>query len=182
MNIPIRLAPSGPVVATMGAGAQLRLVEATTTSINANTIPTVPAVLGNPIGSATFGPLILTKPAPTNNYRATVVADVYNPTTNVLAQVELYLDVSKDGINWTQAASNSHQVGFGGSRQIRLDMSMRAGSALAVAANDATLQLRCRIGASANGGNVLLVGPTTPGGDPLSAGAVDMQLMELVGA
>lgn len=182
MNIPLRVPPSGPVIATLGTGALLRLVEATTTSINANTIPTVPAVIGNPIGSATFPPLSMQHPDPAKNYRATVVCDVYNPTTNVLAQVELYIDTSRDaGATWQEQASNSHQVGFGGSRQIRLDLPMRPGSTFPVQAGDAAVQVRCRIGASANGGVVLLQGPTTPGGDTAGVGAVDFQFQEMLG-
>jgi hypothetical protein len=166
----------------MATGARLRLVEATTTSINANTIPTVPAVIGNPIGSATFPPLALQHPDPAKNYRATVVCDVYNPTTNVAAQVELYLDTSQDaGATWQEQASNSHIVGFSTSRQIRLDLPMRPGSSFPVAAGAAALQLRCRIGASTNGGNVVLYGPLTPGGDTAGVGCVDLQFEELLG-
>lgn len=180
----VRLAPSGPVIAnalggpfTPGAGARLRLVEATTTC-GTNPIPTVPAIIGNPIGTDGFA-LIIPSPKQALNYRATAVCDVRNPTTNVTHQVQLYWDTSPDGVTWTNQSSNSHQVDAATTRQIRHDMPLLAGGAYGVAANAAALYARCRIGASAGGGVVLLVSEVAPGADAItSKGSIDLQLEE----
>ena len=181
----IRVPPSGPFILNgqgvnlvFGIGARLRLTEATVTCGAGNTIPTVPAIVGNVIGSGTFG-VSLANPDPGLRYRATIVADVYNPTTNVLGSCELYWDASRDGAtNWVEVASNSHSIGFSGTRQVRLDLPMQLGAALGVVAGDAVLALRCRIGANSNGGVVVLQSPVTPGGDVKGVGAIDAQMEE----
>lgn len=191
-NPALRLPPSGPVFkngngvpVVMGPGAMLRLVEARTTCSAGNVIPTVPDVIGNPIGTAGFL-LAFDKPSPGLQYRATLKCDVLNPTTNAAAAVELYLEYSADGATgWTLAASNSHVVGAGpvatsAGRHIEIDMPLGFGSALGVVAGQANLFLRARIGASVLGGQVQLVSPVTPGGNPGSVGAVDMTFSEHV--
>lgn len=192
MTQAVRLSPSGPVITSVtgvgylpGHGAQLRLAEATCTSQTSNVVPTVPAVLGPVIGTPANSPGVsLAAPNPALFYRATVICDVQNVSTNVDAQVELYFDTSPDGATWTEVASNSHVVKGAGpagtARQIRLDLPMQSGANIGVVAGQANLFLRTRIGASTGGGTTTsLIGPSTPGGDTKGVGCVDVQLQEL---
>lgn len=175
-NKPIRLSPSGPNLNNAGGapfapgpGARLRLVEAQTTITGTLTIPTAPTTIAQQLGLTTFF-LQLTQPDPNLEYRADILLDVVNPTTNVSAQVELYLDTSTDGATWLEVASNAHVVGFSGARQIRLDKKLTAGSAIGVGVGQPNLYVRARIGASINGGVVVVSTPGTPGGDPGTPG------------
>lgn len=191
MTAALRISPSGPVVGNAvgvgylpGKGARLRLAEATCTSQTSNTVPTVPAVLGPVIGNPVNSPGVsLALPNPGLNYRATVICDVKNASTNVDAQVELYFYTSPDAVTWTEVASNSHTVSGAGpagtSRQIRLDMPLQPGSNIGIVAGQPQVFLQARIGASTGGGSLVsLIGPATPGGDVKGVGAVDVQLEE----
>jgi len=182
----IRLSPSGPVLANgagagfnPGTGARLRLNEAQTTVGNSNVIPTAPTPIGNALGS-TFIECVMPLPDPGLEYRATVVCDVENPSTNVAGQVELYVETSVDGgTTWSEQASNSHRVNSTEvapavplARTVRLDMPLTFGSTLGVTAGTTALLMRCKIGASSGGNVLLLSSPVTPGGDLKSKGTV----------
>lgn len=184
MNAALRLSPSGPVITNVvgaplkfGSGARLRLVESTSTCGAGNTIPTVPAILANPIGTGTVS-ASLVGPSPGLAYRATVLCDVMNPTTNVTQQVELYIDTSPDGVTWTERASNSHVVAAGTARMIRLDLPLSSGASNGVTAGDGSLNFRCRIGASTGGGSAVVSAPVTPGAPAGSSKGTILQTFE----
>lgn len=172
---PIRLSPSGPIVDNdagapfaPGPGARLRLTEATSTSVSTNVIPTVPAELNSTIGVPGFELLFANANADLQ-YRATVLCDVTNPTTNQSHSIELYLDSGPTNVGpWTEVAKNQHTLAAATSRQIRLDMPIKSGHANGMANGQTTLWIRARIGAS-SGGAVSLVS----GGNAVSAGATN---------
>jgi len=184
MNLPIRLSPSGPILANEngapfvpGPGARLRLVEAYGTC-GSNPIPTVPAVIGDPIGQPGFE-LHIDAPKQLLQYRATAVCEVRNPTTNETQSVQLYWDTSIDAVTWVNQSSNTHQVEAGTTRLIRHDLPLLAGAAYGVTTNAARLYARCRIGAADGGGSVSLVSEIAPGASgPTSKGTIDLQLEE----
>src|ERR1700749_2812495 len=106
MNTAIRLSPSGPVITNgtpqgpfqPGNGARLRLAEATSTiSATGNTIPTAPAVIGFTLGANPAIVPALSAPNDGLFYRATVSCDVSNPSTNVIGEVQLYIETRVDG-------------------------------------------------------------------------------------
>ena len=196
---PIRLAPSGPILGNAqgapyipGAGARLRLVEQgflVPTAAAANVIPTAPAVLGGAgIGVGNGQLLILAVPNPALSYRATILCDVSNPSTNVLGEVQLYIEVSTDGgVTYVERASNTHLVNSPEvapaaplARQIRLDLQLTGGLALGVPASGAApaMFVRAKIGASSGGGTVTVLSLATPGGDLKSVGTALFQLEE----
>jgi hypothetical protein len=190
-NGAVRLAPSGPIVTnpnggtfTPGTGARLRLAEATCTSSAGNTVPTVPAVIAPALTSAAGAPIpVLPLPSPKLNYRATLVCEVKNASTNATSQVELYLDVSADGVTYVNVASNTHEVlpqnsaAPGQARLIRIDLPLSTGTAIGVVAGQPNLFLRGRIGASVGGGaNVSLTGAVV---DAKTFGTCDVILEEL---
>lgn len=185
MTQAIRLSPSGPVIANAGGGpfapgpgASLRLVEAQCTIGGSLAIPTVPVAIGPTLGAVGFFD-VLAGPNPALNYRASVLLDVFNGTTNASASVELYLDSSTDGVTFTELASNTHLVAQNGGRQIRLDKRLTSGVNFGVVAGQASLYLRARIGASTQVyPNVLAESALTPGDTPGSVGTVLMQLEE----
>lgn len=196
---PIRLAPSGPVLSNAGGapfipgpGARLRLVEQgflVTTAAAANVIPTAPGVLGPAgVGVGNGQNLILAIPNPLLNYRASILCDVSNPSTNVVGEVQLYLEVSTDGgVTYVERASNTHLVfspqaapAAPAARQIRLDLQLTAGLTLGVPASGAppAMFVRAKIGASSGGGTVTVLSLATPGGDLKSVGTALIQLEE----
>ena len=167
-NGALRLSPSGPVVTNAAGGSylpvpgsSLRLVEGTTTVGGSNVIPTAANYAASvTLGLALGGPALtetLTGPQRGLNYRATVLCDVPNPSTNGAGEVQLYLETSVDGgVTWLEQASNTHLVepstAGGTARQIRLDMTLRQGAVCAVPATpnaSNSLQIRARIGARA---------------------------------
>lgn len=190
MSNKLRISPSGPFLKNAnggdfepGAGARLRLVEATST-IGAGTaiIPTAPTQLSSTLGG-TFN-VAMANPDPLLNYRVHVQTDVGSASTNVPAAVELYIDYSVDGgATWAEAVSNTHTVNpstvSGTSRQVSLDMTLRAGSSLSVtgAPQTAELRVRARIGASAGGGTAVVQGAATPG-STRGVGTILLQLEE----
>ncbi len=184
MTQAVRLSPSGPVIANAnggpfapGPGAQLRLVEATTTCAGSLAIPTVPTQVANVLGGTNFS-VNLAAPNVGLEYRATVICDVYNPTTNALAEVQLYIDMSTNNATWREIANNDHLVGFSSSRQVRLDAPLKAGLTYGIVANDATVYLRARIGASSGGGIVSISSAATVGDATNNQGTVLLQLSE----
>jgi hypothetical protein len=190
MSQAVRLSPSGPVIANAnggpfnpGPGAQLRLVEATTTCAGSLAIPTVPTQIARVLGGTNFAVNLGVAsgghaPYAGNQYRATVLLDVYNPTTNALAEVQLYLDMSTDNATWREVANNDHLVGFSGTKQIRLDAPLQYGSIYGVGTTDQNLYLRARIGASSNGNVVLVDSAATAGDATNNKGTVLLQLTE----
>lgn len=189
----LRQSPSGPVIANSnggtfnpGPGAMLRLVEAQTTAGGSNVIPTAPAQLAGAIGDPGFL-VALNAPQVGLEYRATVKCDVLNPSTNVLGEVQLYLETSTDNVTWTERASNTHIVNPTGiaasdplAREISLELTLKTGSALGVTSSPASgsLFVRAKIGASSGGAVLQVSSSTTPGGDTKSVGTVYLGLSE----
>ncbi len=184
MSQAVRLSPSGPVISNVnggplapGPGAQLRLVEATTTCAGSLAIPTVPTQIANVLGGTNFS-VSLAAPNATLEYRATVLCDVFNPTTNALAEVQLYIDMSTDNATWREVANNGHLVGFSDARQIRLDATLKGGANYGILANDARVYVRARIGASSVAGGVSISSLATSGDATNNQGSVLLQLSE----
>jgi hypothetical protein len=152
-NNAVRLSPSGPVIAnaaggpfTPGSGAQLRLVEAASSGTQSLVVaPGAGLVQGD--GSS---PLIvaLLAPDPKKQYRATVICDVENDATNITAVVQLYIDLSPDGVTWTQVAADGHLVGFSSMRQVRCDLLLTPGVNLGAALGVNQVVMRGRISKS----------------------------------
>jgi hypothetical protein len=172
----IRNSPSGPFVtnsggvpAELGPGAQLRLVDGVGTHGGTTVIPTVPAVIKNPTGADLSVALLL--PNTGYQYGVHVKLDVLNPSTNVQAAEQLYIDASVDGgSSWTELAQNSHEVlpvvgNPGNARTISLDMPLALGTAYGVTSSPVSpsLSFRARIGATTGGGTVLIDSPNGPG-------------------
>lgn len=119
MTLPIRYSPSGAVIAntdggplTPGSGMRLRLTEAMSTMGGSLAVPVAAAVIG-PDGFAVATATVLTLDLPKEGlkYRAKLSLDLVNTTTNVAAQVVLYLDTSLDGgTTWTNRARSAHVV------------------------------------------------------------------------
>lgn len=194
MSAAVRLSPSGPNLTNAsggafnpGPGARLRLVEGSTTIAagTAGIIPTALAVVGPVIGSGAPLLLVLNAPSPSLKYRATVLCDVINPSTNVLGEVQLYLETSVDNVTFTEFCSNTHIVNSSEvapavplSRQIRLDLQLVAGSVLGVTSATPNLFVRAKVSATSGGGIVLVSSLPTPGGDTKSVGTVLLQFEE----
>lgn len=145
----VRRSPSGPVLSLgFGAGAMLRLAEATTT---------ISGSLAVPIGKITLGPHLaddykmeLENPHPDADYRVTAFLDVLNTDTDDEADVQLYLETSKDGATWVEQAANTHTISLDGHRLIRCDLTLTPGADLGVVEGDVSLFARARIGSSVN--------------------------------
>ncbi|HEY2405588.1 MAG TPA: hypothetical protein VGI10_06285 [Polyangiaceae bacterium] len=180
----IRLSPSGPNLNNAGGapfapgpGAQLRLVEAQCTIGGSLAVSTVPQVIGPTLGVAGFT-LEFADPNAALEYRATVLLDVINTSTNVTASAELYIDTSTDGATWTEQASNSHLVAALDARHIRCDLILHSGASLGVVGGLALI-VRARIGAASGTANTLQVeSAITPGDDTKGVGTVLLQLAE----
>lgn len=163
MTLPIRYSPSGPVIATLGTGAQLRLSEFNST-IGATgggtlSVPVDPASPGAVISSDGFGGsqalvLTMTNPTEANLYRAELSLDVVNNSTNVDAEVVLYLDTSIDGgTTWVNRAKVMHLVSGAGndtnpdttySRPVQINLALIQGSSLGVNDSVPTANLKIR--------------------------------------
>lgn len=194
----LRVSPSGPLAGNgsggtfdPGVGARLRLAEANCTiGGTGGLIPTAPSVIGpNGIGGANPIFLGLSGVQAGRHYRATVLCDVDNPSTNVVGEVQLYIETSTDQVTWTEQASNTHRVNSTEvapavviGRQIRCDLPLTSGAALGVTstpgAGSPNLFVRARIGASSGGGVVEMYTPVTPGGDLKSVGSFLLQFEE----
>lgn len=201
MTIPIRLAPSGPVVATFGKGAQLRMEDTTSVMTGSLAVPLV-ADLICPDGFGQTDAIVLTlaTPAAGNLYGAQIEMDVSNASTNAACEVVLYLDVSVDGgANYVNVCKNNHHLGVvannGGSppvaigvfgRPVTLHLKQTLGSALGVVdGTTPSLKLRARASAPDNTGAQCQVdSAAASGGTSVTGlnGTIYMALRESVGA
>jgi hypothetical protein len=190
---PIRLSPSGPVVGNSdggnfipGPGTRLRLVQGHCTVSATTQIPTTPAtgaVIGPTLGSAALNQH-LDNPQPGCQYRASISCDLANQATTD-GVVTLFLDTSVDGVAWTEAASNSHNVAGGalvsgrnGSRRAKLDLILTQGADLGVTSSPASpaLYVRGRIlGTNDIAAYCLLVSDAT---DAAGVGTIVLELEE----
>lgn len=163
MNLPVRYSPSGAVISntdggpfTPGAGARLRLAEATTTMGGSLAVPAVADVIG-PDGFGDPDALVLTLATPKAGlkYRAVLTLDVLNTITNVGAEVVLYLDTSVDGgTTYTNRCRSMHKIGCAtdlatdvpNARNIDIHFPMTLGTSLGVddSAPPANIKLRAR--------------------------------------
>lgn len=192
MNLPIRYSPSGAVIATMDSGARLRLTESTIVMGGSLAIPDVAAVIG-PDGFGDADALVLTFASPKQLalYRAELQLDVINASTNVGAEVVLYLDTSTDGgTTWTNRAKTMHKVGaaaLGQVRPVRINLDVTEGSNLGIfdSVPPASLKLRARaslpVGVAASVTVDSLA--TSGGGTPVAGctGTIHMSLEECLG-
>jgi hypothetical protein len=191
----IRLSPSGPVVENSGGGpfepgtgAMLRLAEGTTTIGGSLALSTDPLTIGTQLGGGTVLVETLLLPNAELNYRATLLLDVVNTNTNTVAEVQLFLDTSVDGTNWVEQVANVHVLGAGSgidgglasARQVRLDMTLRAGSALSggMAADSPSLRVRGRIAVAAGGSSAVVNSDATSGSLEDLTGTALLQLSE----
>jgi hypothetical protein len=194
MSLPIRYSPSGAVIATMDAGARLRLTEATIVMGGSLAIPAVADVIG-PDGFGDADALVLTfdKPKQLSMYRAELELDVINASTNVGAEVVLYLDTSVDGgTTWTNRAKTMHKVGAttpaGQVRPIKINLDITEGSNLGVFDSVPPDYLKLRARASLPVGVAASVTvdslATSGGGTPVAGctGTVHMELEECLGS
>lgn len=195
MTHAVRLSPSGPVLANddggpfqPGAGARLRLAESTIVMGGSQAVPAEPDVI-SPDGFGDPDALVLTLASPKEalNYRASLVLDVINTSTNANGEVVLYLDVSTDGgSTYVNRAKNVHVVGADVAqhfaRQVQLNLSMLSGADLGVDDSTPTATIKLRARANAPVGTLLFVSslPTSGGGSPVSGldGTIHMQLEE----
>ncbi len=153
MPLPIRYSPSGAVIATLAAGARLRLAELESPMAGSAAVPTSKSVICSD-GFGGAAPLICTLllPKPNLKYRAELRLDVWNITTNVGGQVAIFIETSRDGVNFTSnRAQNAHivqaQLGDsseenGQARQLSLVMPLISGADLGVVDGDASLKVR----------------------------------------
>jgi hypothetical protein len=175
---PIRLAPSGPDVASddggafaPGTGAVMRSNERTTQiGPTTNIIDTTQRIIGSQLladPNATQLVAQLASPDPKKNYRASVRLDVFNTIDDTVINAILRLFASADGITWTELLNNEHGIApavtgaaspdgehadSGGFRQIELTRPMfLGGPAFGVVAGDAALMIRATIEADAAG-------------------------------
>ncbi len=187
----IRLSPSGPIIGkatSPGAGARLRLTEATSVMGGSQAIPSVPDVI-SPDGFGVPNPLVLTLDAPKQalHYRANLSLDVNDSSTSPGGEVVLYLDVSLDGgTTYTNRARNAHTInstttGVEG-RPMQVWLPLTLGTDLGI--NDATPPASIKLRARANKtlGSALTVSSlaTSNGGSPVSGlnGTIHMELEE----
>lgn len=120
----IRLSPSGPVIASIGAGFPLRLAEKRlSVTGDSQVIPTNPATVGAVIGVAPALEVgFLDAQVTTANFRATLVCDVENGSGEGLANVSLDLFVDwGNGAGFVAVSRSDHLVRTQTARQIRVD-------------------------------------------------------------
>jgi len=191
-DVPIRLSPSGPIIGkagSSGAGARVRLTEATSVMGGSQAIPTAPDVIG-PDGFGAPAAIVLTLDAPKEalHYRANLALDVINGSTNVGGEVVLWLDVSIDGgASYTNRARNAHIINSSDTategRQMQVWLPLTLGSALGI--SDATPPASIKLRARANqvlGSSALAVSSlaTSDGTFPITglSGTIHMELEE----
>lgn len=208
----IRLAPSGPPITnpgggplSFGPGARLRLTEATSTMGGSLAIPTASSPsdttsLISPLGFGNPAAIVLTLAAPKQalSYRANLLLDVINTSTNLGGEVVLFLDVSVDGgVTYNNQARNSHYIHpevnannaqSAGSRSMQVFMPLILGQSIGV--NDATPTPSIKLRARAQSvvfppGTSLLVqsdatsdGSAPPAPVPFLNGTIHMELEE----
>lgn len=196
MSHAVRLSPSGPVLTNdsggpfqPGTGARLRLVEASTVMGGSQAVPAEPDVI-SPDGFGDPDALVLTLLSPKEalNYRANLVLDVINTSTNATGEIVLYLDVSVDGgATYTNRAKNVHLVGAdvvpAEARQVQLNLSMTSGASLGVDDSVPSPSIKLRARANAPLGTHLFVSSlgTSDGGGSAVAnldGTIHMELEE----
>lgn len=192
----IRISPSGPVVENSsggpfepGTGAMLRLSEGTTTIGGSLRILTTAQTIGTQLGGGTVLVATLDAPNPALRYRATVLLDVQNTSTNSSAEVQLFLDTSIDGgTTWVEEVANAHSIGQAGgaallgpeTKQIRLDMTLRLGSALGsdMTTVSPSLKVRARVAQAADTTLCVVSSLATSGEETGLTGSVLLQLSE----
>jgi hypothetical protein len=193
----IRLSPSGPPILNAGggplqpgAGMQLRLAEGMTTIGGSLAIPSqgAPATIGTILGGGTVLVETLLAPNPLLNYRATLLLDVLNTQTNAAGSVQLFIDTSVDGSTWVEQVGNTHAVPAGSGvdgtlasgRQVRVDMTLRAGSALAggMLSTAPSLRVRGRVCALAANGGLQVSSEAASGAFTNLVGTAILQLSE----
>jgi hypothetical protein len=193
----IRLSPSGPPILNAGGGPlqpgtgmQLRLAEGMTTIGGSLTIPSqgAPATIGTILGGGTVLVETLLAPNPALNYRATLLLDVQNDQTNAAGSVQIFIDTSVDGSTWVEQVGNTHTVPAGSGvdgdrpsgRQIRVDMTLRAGSALVggMLATAPSLRVRGRVCALNTNSGLQVSSEQTAGAFDNLVGSALLQLAE----
>lgn len=192
----LRNSPSGPVVKNSGGGpfepgtgAMLRLSEGTTAIGGSLRILTTAQTIGTQLGGGTVLVAELAKPNPELNYRATLLLDVQNTTTNASAEVQLFIDTSVDGgATWVEEVANAHSIGQAGgsallgpeTKQVRLDMTLRLGKNLGgpVLANSPSLRVRGRVAQAADVALCVVSSLATSGEETGLTGSVLLQLTE----
>lgn len=196
MNIPIRLAPSGPVVATFGSGAILRLQDTTSLMTGSAAIPLAPGLIC-PDGFGATDAIVLTIPTPNAllKYGAELELDVVNNSTSGAQEVVLYLDISIDGgTTYTNFAKNVHHMSVVGQdpsahtpigsngRTCSVHLPQTLGSALGIdnAAPPASLKLRARASAPLGVPLPLVDSVSSSGGTPVTGcnGTIYMSVFE----
>lgn len=200
MTLPIRYSPSGAVLATLGAGARLRLTEANSVMGGSLAVPAVADVVSaNGFGDPTAIVLTFTNPKEANLYRAELSLDVQNTATNVEGEVVLYLDTSVDGgTTWTNRVKCSHLIDAlneagattGESRQVQINLCNIQGSSLGVDDGPtdptASLKIRARMNKTQGTNGAILVNSpaTSGGGSPVTGleGTIHFCLEESLGS
>ncbi len=197
MTLPIRYAPSGAVISNNdggglkpGSGMRLRLVEAMTIMGGSLAVPAVAAVVG-PDGFAVDTATVLTLDLPKDGlkYRAKLSLDLINTTTNVPAQVVLYLDTSLDGgTTWSNRARSMHVVSpdsltLQGARNCDIYLPLTLGGDLGI--DDAVPTPSIKLRARANlplgtAGDVVASSAAASGGTSVTSlnGTIHMELEE----
>jgi len=194
----IRLSPSGPVIGNTGGaplefgpGARLRLTETNSVMGGSQQIPTATP---DAISSGGFGVpgstvvLTLANPKQALEYRAKILLDVSNDSTNSVGEVILYLDTSIDGgVTYTERVKNSHYVGNDDSgdtfvRQVELCLGLILGTSLGVDDTVPTPTLKLRARAMQTGDfetmNVVSLATSGTGGIINLEGTIHMELEE----
>lgn len=197
MTLPIRYAPSGAVISNTdggglkpGSGMRLRLVEAMTVMGGSLAVPVAAEVIGaDGFGVATATVLTVDLPKQGLKYRAKLSLDLINTTTNVPAQVVLYLDTSLDGgTTWTNRARSMHvcptsSTTLQGARNGDIYLPMTLGEDLGIddAVPTPSLKLRARANLPlGTAGDVLVSSAAASGGTSVTSlnGTIHMELEE----
>lgn len=194
MSLPVRYSPSGAVIATFDAGARLRLAEASSTMGGSLAVPAVADVISpNGFGDPAALVLTLALPKEANVYRAEMLLDVVNTSTNVESEVVLYLDTSVDGGTvWTNRAKVGHLVEPNDNanstaavaRSVQVNLNMISGGSLGVddSVPTANLKVRARANQSVGTAGTLLVSAAATSGAVTGLdGSIHFQFEECFG-